>query len=280
MGYFVAARLLYIMTSLAFGLAFAGSSFAQNTAVGTPGPWSFSLQAGTGIGYFQDIQLPHYISEYVRSDGRPVGEENVVHIGLPLQFRFGLAHNADAVAHWGFMADVTQQVNLDSPRESADASYMRLRSQVYRRWNFGRNYSLQLQTSLIRTQFANISIGHVVDHVAPGVALTTRLTRRWLLTASGDFAAFSKLRYDNGERVDSFKAGRAGLWGAELDLTYQLDKSAQFRMGSRFEQTAIEVDDDREYEAFGFSVRESFAPTKLSYQMQTAELIFGLQRIW
>lgn len=243
----------------------------------------FAVMVGSGFGNYQDIQLPDYIPETMRIDGKasvPKGDSQS-HSGAPIFMRLSFFQERDELLR-GAEFSILQIANMDMrlANANANAGYRRSSLISFAQQKLNEHWYGRLEGQLIRSFFSNISIGHVMDHLAAGGGFGLSLNEAQSLYVGGSFSFLSKLKFETGQKLYEFRQGQASMQLMEVKYNFRLDDSASIEIRGVSEQTDVYIKDQNEYRAFGFFVRDGVALDQIDYTMQTNSLTFGLQKAW
>lgn len=239
-----------------------------------------SVNAGIGVGQFQDIQIPINIQAGQRGDGKVASEENAEHLGLPLNVIVGYGQD-----HVNWKADVALDATVmratTGPAATQSSSYSRyeLHSDYRRRFtSFGRMLSAGPRLGLRRSSFANVSSAHFVDALVVGggigglsqefiwdVRLATAAAARFGYTEKGVFGG------------KAFEKSKTSFYEISAVTGFHLDKNVWLDLSMTREMIRTSIDDIREYNGFGLSVTPS-ATASRSYDLATTTLQMGVRK--
>jgi hypothetical protein len=255
---------------LAVGLALSATSALADV----------SVNAGVGLGQFQDIQVPVNIDAGQRGDGTAALEENADHIGVPINFVMGYGQDrVNWLANVAF--DATSMRATTGPAATQSSSYSRyeLRGDYRRRFvSFGRTLAIGPRLGLRRTSFQNVSSAHFVDAAMIGGAIAGETHDfAWdlrLATAAAARFGFTDEGIFGGKPFDKSKTA---VYEIAAMTSSRLDASTWLEVGVLREMIRATIDDVGEYNGFGLSVTPAAAPSR-AYDLATTTLQIGIRK--
>jgi hypothetical protein len=242
-----------------------------------------TIHGGSGIGSFQDIQVPYNEGFEVRGDGTAVQEENVEHSGFLLQAGIGKESRRGAWLWQIFEFDALQIKSSGGPAATQASSYSRLNLESRIAYTFGlgaQGGSVGLKGGVRRSSFNNVSSAHYLQSVMVG--LTAGIAGELHgLEASVAFAPVTKFGYSEDGMFGGkdFKKSRSSLFEAGIQYSYALRENVWLDVGMEQEAVKAEIEDVNEYNdlGYGLSVQDSTRPTR-SYDLNTVAARVGFRK--
>lgn len=249
-----------------------------------------TIAFGTGLGQFQDIQVPIDPQLGTRIDGRPVSKENTDHMGMPLflsgesvyQSRVESQRNSDSIS-WSIIRGSILTMKAGSgPDDTINSSYSRFT--IGTALGFGTGGigfgTVRTHWSAIldyrRSTFGNISSAHFIE--SPMTTLQADMSWRTfaLLINSGvgiqPKFGFSQELFWGGKELPS---SRASIQSTELCASWIVSQNSTFDLGFDYEGAAVTVSDAGDYADFNLSTDGLTAPR--AYQLGTWISKIGFQ---
>ncbi len=245
---------------------------------------------GSGMGQFQDIQVPINPEIGTRIDGKPVGEENADHFGIPLyltgetiyQSRLSAKKNANTLSWTVIRGSILTMSAQTGPDDTINSSYSRVTlgtalglgtgqfglGTVRTHWSTSLDYR--------RSSFGYISSAHFIE--SPMVTLQADLTWQTfsLLISSGvgiqPKFGFSQELFWGGKELPS---SRSSINTAELSGSWVLTSHSTFELGVDIEQAQVSIGDAEDYASF--DLRTDGLATSRQYQLGTWISKIGIQ---
>jgi hypothetical protein len=266
------------LKSLVSRLAFAGLA----VLVCDPAQ-AVTVHGGSGVGAFQDIQVPYNEQYEMRGDGTAVQEENIDHSGLLLEA--GLGKDTQS-GHWLWQIadfDAMQIKSSGGPASTQAASYTRFNLQTGVSYNFALGNMLAstgVKGGVRRSSFNNVSSSHYIESVLVG--LTAGLTgHAHALEASAAVAPMTRFGYIEYGMFGGteFQKSKSSLFEASVQYSYNLRESVWLDVGLDQETAKVEIEDVREYNdlGYGLSVEDTTRPTR-SYDLNTVAARVGVRK--
>lgn len=245
-------------------------------------PTGVFVTVGSGVGSFQDIQVPMNRRTGVRADGTTDAAENLTHMGLPIYGSLGFDTNASGSWRWRVFELTGMKMGAATGAAgTADASYSRLdlSSAVVRTEGFG-NYKLVStgQIELRRTGFNNTSESHFIN--AALVAGRMRLSRsKYSWEIRGEYAPIAHFGFSpRGFFGGSFFPGStAKLAGGGTAALIPLQPGVWLEMGADTEIAKVSIADVSEYRGYGLAARNLDSSSR-SYKLVTNTLHLGFRK--
>jgi hypothetical protein len=254
----------------------------KDVEAGPASPFAVTLRGGSGLGIFQDIQVPMNDALGERGDGKVGGEENADHSGFPLLFGLGTSYKSGNVTYnLGTLDAVTMRATT-GPAETQSSSYTRLALST------GASYTGLLTGSWTgtaglalgarRSSFTNISSSHFIEAATVGGQLGAA-TPSFGLTIAGAYAPLARFGYSEDGLFGgkAFKKSTASLAEAGVTASFVLAPKVFLDLGMEQELCHVTVDDTAEYGNFGLAVEESRHATRV-YDLATTVMKVGFRK--
>ena len=245
-------------------------------------PTGVFLSVGSGIGSFQDIQVPMNQRTGVRADGTTDTAENLTHMGVPIYGSLGFDAPTDSSWRWRLfeLSGIKMGAATGAPGTS-DATYSRidLSSSVVRTMGVG-HYKLAstAQIAIRRTGFNNTSESHFIN--AGLVAGRMRLSRsNYSWEVRGEYAPIAHFGFSpRGFFGGSFFPGSsAQLAGGGTTVLLPLQRGVWLEMGADTEIAKVSIADVSEYRGYGLAAR-NLDNSGRSYKLVTNTLHLGFRK--
>ena len=214
------------------------------------------LNVGTGVGTFQDIQVPMNTFTGARGNGVTDTAENLTHVGIPIYFSLG--RDLTRSSEWRFRI-----VELDIMRMGASNGAPGTLSSGYSRLGLSsdleRNFTLQsvklsagAQVELRRSSFTNTAEAHFVDAAVLGTKLKL-MKNSYALDLNVELAPVARFGYSSGGYLggDYFAQSSARLGGGGVNFLLPIDQSVWLDFGVSTEIASVKIKDISQYRDFG-----------------------------
>lgn len=243
---------------------------------------SGSFQAGSGLGIFQDIQVPLSESEGMRADGKAIGTEHADHLGTALYL--GWLHRIGNPSRLVFEADgqyLTMRAT-SGPAETQSSTYSRFNLMTGARYAWGDaawRPTVMTHVVLRRSEFDNVSNGHYVNAAAVRAGLGL-WHRDFLLDAYASYAPWTEMGFNDGRSLfggQRFASGWATLAEVGLHLAYHLSGGVWLDLAAEQEVIALRGGLGADYGSFGLSVEPNQAGPR-EYDMATTIGRLGIRK--
>jgi len=242
------------------------------------------MHGSTGVGVFQDIQVPINDEAGVRGDGTEIGQENADHMGIPLSAGLELRYHPNQswiISVLGF--DALQMRAASGPSETEEASYSRLDlgSNVRYFFPLGRT-GLIAQTGLRagarRSSFNNVSTSHFIDAALVGGSFGIGRNGT-SFDVFGQVAPIATFGYsDNGILGgQQLKSSSATLSEVGSHFDYPLRRGVWLDLAAEREMAHVTIGDVSQYNAFGLNVLDAANPSR-TYNLTTTLARIGLRK--
>ncbi len=247
--------------------------------------FAVTVHGGTGVGAFQDIQVPYNETYEMRGDGTAVQEENIGHSGLLLQAGLGKESQRGRWLWQVIDFDAMQIKSSGGPAATQAASYTRLNFQSAMTYRFAVGDMLGstgLKAGVRRSSFNNVSSSHYIESVMVG--LTAGLTGQ-AHAFEGSLAVAPVARFGYSEDGmfggKEFKNSKATLFEASAQYSYVLREGVWLDLGLGQETAHVQIGDVNEYNdlGYGLSVEDSTRPTR-TYDLTTVAARLGVRKIF
>jgi hypothetical protein len=268
--------------SEAFALAQSPDVSSEKKPVLTKSSSAFRVVASleSGIGAYQDIQLPAGSLRGFRADGRRIGIENVNHVGVPVRGGFQIEYGTylrNIFADFNLM----RMTSLVSPREVSDSQYDRTEANFGGKWGarlFGvSSVSVSAIMGYRKTEFQNISNGHYVESVLPRLGIGLNPNARWNLDLRGGMGIQPRFGYDNGVEAGLLKSSIARLAHVDSSIKYRITSSAAIALGVEYEAADIRLQDTEDYAQLGLTIAPEISNFR-NYQLKTTIAMIKLEK--
>lgn len=245
-------------------------------------PFTVVAKAGTGVGVFQDIQVPVNERFQMRGDGKLTTEENADHAGFPFSIGLGAVYRPGAVAYEILSVDALVMRASTGPTETQSSSYSRLGvttgAKLYAPLGDEWTGSLGLNAGARRSSFTNISSSHFVEAALVGGSVSVA-SKSYSLSLFGAYAPAARFGYSEDPVLggETFDKSTARLWEAGVTAGFAIAPRVSLETGIEQEAARVTVDDLGEYGNFGLAVEDSRRPTRV-YDLATTIVRFGLRK--
>ncbi len=246
-------------------------------------PSNVVVHGGTGIGSFQDIQVPVNEDYALRGDGTAAAEENLNHSGFLIQAGIGyLVKRGD----WSINAldfDAFQVKTSGGPAATQSSSYTRLNLQTVVKYHFllgELNGYAGLKAGVRRSSFDNVSSAHYIDSALVGglVGLAGEFHSLELAAAT---APIAKVGYSEDGMFGgkTFKRSAASLGEFSVVYSYALRENVWLDLGFEDEIAHVQIDDVNEYNdlGYGLNVVDTTRPNR-TYNLTTTAARIGVRK--
>lgn len=256
---------------------------ASLSALACESALAVTVHGASGVGTFQDIQVPYNEYYEMRGDGTAVQEENIGHQGLLLNAGIGKEISSGRWLFQAFEFDAMQIKSSGGPAATQASSYTRLNLESAATYRFslgGLKASSGLKGGLRRSSYNNVSSAHYIESVLVGLA--AGLTGEFhALNASLAVAPMTRFGYSEDGMFGGkeFQKSKASLFEVAALYSYTLQDNVWLDLGLSQESARIEIEDVNEYNELGYSlsVLDSSNPTR-SYSMSTVAARIGFRK--
>lgn len=238
---------------------------------------------GSGIGVFQDIQVPINEFDETRGDGSSIAEENKDHVGLPLFAGIGYRRSLASLTFDLVTVDGTQIRSTTGPSATQSSSYTRIELYSGARYNFKLSYTdmwISARAGARRSFFSNVSNSHFVESGV--IRLATGLERgSFGLSGFFGYAPASRVGYSSKGFTggEYFKKASATLSEAGVIAALKLKENTYFELGVEQESIRMSIKDIMEYNGFGLNVTPA-QQTNREYQLSTVLAKIGFRKLF
>jgi hypothetical protein len=256
---------------------------AKSVKVTTPDNEGMFAYGGSGIGIFQDIQVPVNDFNDTRGDGSAIAEENKDHVGLPLFVGIGYRTFSGSFVYDVATVEGTQIRATAGPSSTQSSSYTRLELLTAARYNFMVRYTdmwIGMRAGIRRSFFNNVSNSHFVESGI--LRASTGLQRgSFGLTGFFGYAPLSRVGYttDGVTGGDYFRKATATVSEAGLTAALKLRENTFFDIGAEQESIRMSIKDIMEYNGFGLNVTPSQQTTR-EYNLSTVMIKAGFRKLF
>lgn len=238
-------------------------------------------RAGTGIGAFQDIQVPLNEEFGVRADGHGVKTEGATHIGVPIYGGIAVKHAAGSLSYGGAL-DVLRISASTGPAETQSATYSRFDIGGDAAYHFklaGMSAALGGGAGIRRSVFGNGSSGHYFQ--APMLHAAASLGARGMTFGlEAAYAPSVAFGYYNGSMFsgDAFKKSKTSLAEIGFSSSYLVREAVWLDLGLTRETAAAVIEDLGEYDGFGLQVTPGTSESSRSLSLATTVAKIGFHK--
>lgn len=245
--------------------------------------FAVTVHGASGVGTFQDIQVPYNEQYEIRGDGTAIQEENIGHQGLLLNAGIGKEMPRGRWLFQAFEFDALQIKSSGGPAATQASSYSRLNLESGATYRFplgGLKASSGLKGGLRRTSYNNVSSAHYIESLLVG--LTAGLSGELhAFNATLAVAPMTRFGYSEDGMFGGkeFQKSKASLFEVSAAYSYTLQDNVWLDLGVSQESARIELEDVNEYNELGYalSVLDSSNPTR-SYAMSTVAARIGFRK--
>ena len=244
---------------------------------------------GSGIGIFQDIQVPVNEAEQMRADGRQISDENADHFGLPLAVGLGVEGGArDEFGEgfgWTAGSDALQIRASSGPSATQSSSYARVSLGAGTAYHFpvgSLRASVGGDLSLRRSAFSNVSNGHYVQSTLVGGAASLGGTGM-MVAMRGAVAPIAHFGYYDGSMFSGHDFKQSETTVSEFGVTAsfllkeRLGKDVWLDLGFQRESIRTTIDNIDEYDGFGLTILPTQTPSRI-YDLATTMATIAVRK--
>jgi len=261
---------------------------ATNQATNAPRANGFvlSAEAASGVGSFQDIQVPFDRDAGFRIDGTASSEENVDHVGIPL--------SAGLIAEWrghssslgrldfGLDLHMTRMESTTGTPDTRSASYSRVDLGGFTRSTFtvaDQDLFALVGTGIRRSAFMNVSTGHYIDAAMLHGSVGIKNEGAAEIELAAGISPFARFGYDEGKgfATSTMKNSTARIAEISARLSLIVFAKTWLDTGIEHERSTITLSDIGAYESFGLSAA-GITRRDRAWTMQTTIAKIGLRR--
>ncbi len=217
-------------------------------------------RVGSGLGVFQDVQVPINNDTNVRGDGKAAQQENQDHVGLPLLAGIGMVRRAGAMTY-DFGVDAMFMRATTGPAETQSSTYSRVELGGGAELEFplfGLMGNAGAGAGIRRSVFANVSNGHYLQSalIKGAIGVASARSDGWRLDGTFNYAPVARFGYYAGTMFggDPFKNSKASLMEIGLETKIHLRDELWLELGFTREVAKVTIDDTTEYGGFGLAV--------------------------
>jgi hypothetical protein len=259
----------------------ASRTVEVSKTVTAPAPRAFLFRAGSGVGVFQDVQVPVNEEANLRSDGKLIEEESANHFGFPVWAGIGYAARRGNLSADLLSFEALQMRATTGPAATQSASYTRVALGSSVRWSFplfsGKG-SAGMRAGLRRSGFNNVSSAHYAESLLVGGGFGF-IGSGWSTDLSGSISPVSRFGYseDNFLGGQAFKKSKSTVSDVAWTTSFLVYPRVWLETGIEREAVAATIDDVSEYDAFGLTVGATAAPTR-SLSLSTTMARLGIRK--
>lgn len=284
MSFFLASFLLVVVSSSpAKGQYDDPALRTKSVEISAPDSEGLYAYGGSGLGIFQDIQVPINEFDETRGDGSAIAEENKDHVGLPLFVGLGYRRSLDNIRFDLASIEGTQIRSTSGPSATQSSSYTRIELSSGASYSFKLGYTdmwMGARAGIRRSFFSNVSNSHFVES---GIFRLATGLERGSFGISGffGFAPVSRVGYSSEGFTGGkyFKKASATVSEAGITAALKLKENTYFDLGIEQESIAMSIDDIMEYNGFGLNVSPALQ-TSREYQLSTIIAKAGFRKLF
>jgi hypothetical protein len=238
-----------------------------------------ALQAKSGLGVFQDIQLPYHEIAGVRLDGTNTAFENTDHVGFPLGIE--LASELSYLKSYRVLSrlEFIHMTSLSGNPETSHTAYSRYGLGITNLKQFPDHpfpFGLGLGLHVRRTNFENISSKHYLDSLFPTLHIHVFFGETWYSECDISLASISSFGFSSDALPGgALKDTTSDLISLKLQLVHNLSTQADLRFGIEAESASVFIPTIAAYQDFGLNL-PSYAQDERSYNLSTKIYSVGL----
>ena len=271
---------------------FSGTSLAQDDDPGLrvrtvkilpPDDEGMFAYGGTGLGLFQDIQVPVNEIDEVRGDGSAIGEENQNHFGFPLFAGIGYRSYSGNLVYDSVALEGTHMRAASGGAQSPSASYTRLELSSAARYYLQANKTglwLGMRAGIRRSFFNNISDSHFVES---GILRASAGFQRGSFAVTGFFgyAPVSRVGYtaEGFTGGSFFRTAKAQVSEAGITSSFKISPNALLDLGVEQEAIRMQINDIMEYNGLGLTVTPANQNDR-DYNLSTMMIKVGIRKLF
>jgi len=243
----------------------------------------FQFSIGTGLGLFQDMQVPESSMPGIRADGTRTQVENADHLGFPIAGTFGGELRFGRLSYDASLAALYMP-SIEGPPQSSFAAYGR--------FNLGAGLTARLAPQwsskpwvaghgmVRKSVFTNVSSGHYLNSAVGRISAGANLAVGWNLEVYGGRAPVTSFGYVSGVGSGVFPGSEASLWEAGGRISFHATRRIQFDFSADEEAIDVVLPNMEEgYRSFGLAVAPTYGePIQRSYQLRTRIFKIGYTR--
>ena len=238
----------------------------------------------TGVGYFQDIQVPMNQRTGVRANGSTDSAEHLTHLGIPIAVSLGQERKFAGgwqLRPWEVMASKMGASNGAAGTNNATYSRLAFRSGLGHSWTLN-TWQLDLggNLELRRSAFGNAAEAHFINATLIGSQI--RLGRGgYSLEIGGELAGNASFGYSPTGFLggSQFPGSTARMMGYSVTNAFLLDRNVWLDLGFAAEVASVEIPDVSFYQGYGLSARNLDSSSR-SYKLTTQTVRLGLRRLF
>lgn len=247
------------------------------------------LHLGSGIGVFQDLQVPVDTEAGLRIDGTVPSEgENTTHAGFPifggLTFHWPASNLANGLLRYSIATEALQVEASTGNPETRTAGYARLEVKPMAEWSFSlfdQGFFTGASLAVRRSLFKNVSDGHFADTAMSRITLGMEAPGTARLQAFAGFAPVSRFSYDTGKGFQSSTMKGTSTTATEfgVGLNYHIWNTTWFDFSAEQEVISVRLASTDAYSAYGLDTA-ALRETSRDYNLQTTLIKAGLRRVF
>ncbi|MBM4251345.1 MAG: hypothetical protein FJ146_05200 [Deltaproteobacteria bacterium] len=238
----------------------------------------------SGVGLFQDIQVPMNPRTGVRANGSTDKAENQTHLGIPIGLAIGQERALGAHWHvrpWEITGTKMGASNGAPGTNNATYTRLGLSSGLRRTWTAGA-WQLDLggHVELRRSAFGNAAESHFINATLLGSQLRLG-SGNYSLEVGGEVAPKATFGYSPGGFFGGspFPGSTAKLMGYSIVNALLIDRNVWIDLGLSTEMATVVIPDVSYYEGYGLAARNLDSSSR-RYQLTTQTVRLGLRRLF
>ncbi len=245
-------------------------------------PTGLTLDVGTGMGRYQDLQPPMSTGEG-RVDGSKTVYDSSPHTGPLLSGRFGWNHLNNFGRQYVGLNGMRMSAIPSSDITSRGSSYARISLDGGADWVIANGLSVLSSGELRRSMFRNTDSGHYIDSIILRTGLTQNISNYSLSATVGaaPLTQFGYMQHSDTGSSGGLAATASSLYEWSLAAAWAPMRDASLSIGHRHEVVAADVSNIRAYRNLGLNVAdEPNQPSTRHYRLSTMSLTIGAKRLF
>jgi len=257
---------------------------ATKSAPAEPGSRQVHLRLGSGLGVFQDLQVPVDSDAGLRIDGTVPSEgENTTHSGFPVFAGLGFMWPRSSLTY-GVDIEALQVEATSGNPATRNSSYARIEAKPSATWSFhlfDQAAYTGASVALRRSLYKNVSDGHYADSAVTRLTLGLEAPGEARIESFAGYAPVSRFSYDTGKGFQTTTMGgtKTSAYEFGVGVHYRIWNSTWFDFTAEQEVISVDVKSTKAYEAFGLVVAPSQEESR-RYNLQTTLLRIALHRVF
>jgi hypothetical protein len=250
----------------------------------TPGTKQVHVRLGSGLGVFQDLQVPVDNDAGLRIDGTVPSEgENTTHSGFPVFAGLGFVWPRASVTY-GVNFEALQVEATSGNPATRNSSYARIEAKPGATWSFNvfdQAAYIGASLALRRSLYKNVSDGHYADSAVTRATIGLEAPGEARIESFAGYAPVSRFSYDTGKGFQTTTMGGTTTAAYEfgVGVNYRIWNTTWFDFTAEQEVVSVDVQNTKAYEVFGLAVAPT-QETSRRYHLQTTLLRIALHRVF